>query len=348
MRDVARSLAVDPSTVSLALRGHPRIPPGTREKIRRAAEQLGYRPDPMLGALAHYRRASAPAEIVAELAWVNRWSLAARYHAYREFDGYWRGAEAAAREAGYRLERFEIGGGSLERFARMLRARGIRGLLVPPHHGARNDWEGFDLSGLAVVRIGHSVRLPAHAAACDQTEAGRLGFACIHARGYRRVGFVTHPGAEFSSRFQAGFLFARENTPGAAVLPTLLLEEADTEADRARLRLWLERHRPDAIFTTHGGLRRMLHEVGVRVPGDVALAATSVLDGNADAGIDQRPEEIGRAAVELLDGLVSRGGAGAPGIPRMTTVQPGWRDGASLPDRAAGSGQLDERGDACR
>lgn len=332
MRDVARSLDVDPSTVSLALRAHPRIPPATREKIRRAAEKLGYRPDPMLGALANYRRASAPAEIVAELAWVNRWSPPERYHAYREFDGYWRGAETAAREAGYRLERFEIGAGALERFSQMLRARGIHGLLVPPHHGARNEWDGLDLAGLAVVRIGHSVRLPAHAAACDQTEAGRLGFASIHERGYRRVGFVTHPGAEFSSRFQAGFLFARENTSGAAVLPTLLLGETETTGDRERLRQWLVAHGPDAILTTHAGLRRMLDELGVRVPEDVALVATSMLDGNADAGIDQRPEEIGRAAVELLDGLVGRGRCGLPVIPRMTTVQPGWRDGASLPD----------------
>ena len=334
MRDVARALGVDPSNVSLALRAHPKIPVATREKIRRAAEKLGYAPDPMLGALASYRRSSRQKAIVAELAWVNRWSPPERYNAFREFDGYWRGAEAAAREAGYRLERFNLGDAPLARFGRMLRARGIRGLLVPPHHGARNDWEGLALDGLAVVRIGHSVRLPVHAAGCDQTEAGRVGYASIHARGYRRVGFVTHPGAEFSSRFRAGFLFARENTPGAEPLPALVLEEDGSEDTRERLRRWLARHEPDAIFTTHAGLRRMLEEIGVEVPGRVALAATSVLDGNADAGIDQRAEEIGRAAVEILDGLVSRGRFGLPEIPRMTTIQPGWRDGASLPAHA--------------
>ena len=335
MRDVARSLGVDPSTVSLALRAHPKIPAATREKIRRAAEKLGYAPDPMLGALASYRRSSREKGIVAEMAWVNRWAPPERYHAFREFDAYWRGAEIAAREAGYRLERFELGDASLGRFGRMLRARGIRGLLVPPHHGASNEWDGLDLSGVAVVRLGHSVRLAAHAVGCDQTEAGRIGFARIHALGYRRPGFVTHPGAEASSRFHAGFLFERENTPGAAALPALVLEEGEGAEARERLRRWIERHEPDAIFTTHAGLRRMLGEIGVEIPRDIAIAATSVLDGNADAGIDQRPREIGRAAVEVLDGLISRGGFGLPAIPRMTTVLPAWRDGASLPAREA-------------
>ena len=335
MRDVARALGVDPSTVSLALRAHPKIPAETREKIRRAAEKLGYAPDPMLGALASYRRSSRQKGIVAELAWVNRWSPPERYHAFREFDAYWRGAEAAAREAGYRLERFNLGDAPLARFGRVLRARGIRGLLVPPHHGARNEWDGLELDGLAVVRIGHSVRLPVHAAGCDQTEAGRIGYASIHARGYRRLGFVTHPGAEFSSRFRAGFLFAQENTPSAQVLPTLVLDETGGDRDREALGRWVRTHRPEAIFTTHGGLRRMLEELGLRVPGDLALAATSVLDGNADAGIDQRPEEIGRAAAEILDGQLARGRFGVPAIPRMTTVHPRWRDGASLPNLSA-------------
>lgn len=333
MRDVARALGVDPSTVSLALRAHPKIPAATREKIRRAAEKLGYTPDPMLGALASYRRSSREKGIVAELAWVNRWSPPERYHAFREFDEYWRGADAAAREAGYRLERFELGDAPLARFGRMLRARGIRGLLVPPHHGARNEWSDLDLSGLAVVRLGHSVRLAAHSVGCDQTEAGRIGFARIHALGYRRAGFVTHPGAEASTRFRAGFLLERENTPEAAVLPTLVLPENEDAEARERLRRWIDRHGPDAVFTTHAGLRRMLGEIGADAPGRIALAATSVLDGNADAGIDQRPEEIGRAAAELLDGLVARGRFGPPEIPRMTTIQPGWRDGASLPGR---------------
>lgn len=166
IRDIARHLGLDQSTVSLALRHHPRISLATREKILRAADSLGYRPDPMLGALACYRRSHEAAPVTAELGWINRWSPPERFHAFREFDAYWRGASAAAREAGYQLVDFQFGDAPLSRLERMLRARGIAGIVIPPHHGARNEWDEPDLARFAVVRIGHSVRLPAHAVGC--------------------------------------------------------------------------------------------------------------------------------------------------------------------------------------
>jgi LacI family transcriptional regulator len=335
MRDVARSLGIDPSTVSLALRNHPRIPIATRERIRRVAEELGYIPDPMLGALANYRRFSHPAPITAEVAWINRWDPPERYYSFREFNNYWVGASAAANELGYSLERFHLGNAPLSRITRVLRARNIRGVLVPPHYGACNDWAGFACDQLAVVRMGHTVQLAAHAVGCDQTEAAILGFRSIHERGYRRIGFVTHAGAEVSSRFRAGFLFAQENTPDIDCVPTLLLDEAKPQtANRLPLANWMRCYRPDAIFTTYARVRELLGEIGYRVPDDVALAATSVLDGNADAGIDQCSEEIGRAAVQMLGGLVACGWLGLPAIPRMTMIRARWVEGESLPWRS--------------
>lgn len=44
IHDVARTAGVATSTVSRALRGEPRVNPGTRERIQRIAEDIGYRP----------------------------------------------------------------------------------------------------------------------------------------------------------------------------------------------------------------------------------------------------------------------------------------------------------------
>ena len=67
MREIARELGVDASTVSRALRGDQRIGAGLSERIRAAAERLGYRPNPLVSALMANRRRSktADADVVA-------------------------------------------------------------------------------------------------------------------------------------------------------------------------------------------------------------------------------------------------------------------------------------------
>lgn len=43
------------TTVSLALRNHPRLPEKTRHRIQKLAKEMSYRPDPVLQALVAYR-----------------------------------------------------------------------------------------------------------------------------------------------------------------------------------------------------------------------------------------------------------------------------------------------------
>ena len=52
LEDIAREKGVAKSTVSLALRGSTKVKPETTERIREAANRLGYRPDPILSAFS--------------------------------------------------------------------------------------------------------------------------------------------------------------------------------------------------------------------------------------------------------------------------------------------------------
>jgi hypothetical protein len=77
---VAETCQFSLATVPRALRDHPRIPPSTRQRVREAAERLGYRPDPALSALVAHRESrrrdwQAPRGDV--LAFVTRWLFAA-------------------------------------------------------------------------------------------------------------------------------------------------------------------------------------------------------------------------------------------------------------------------------
>ena len=63
-----------------------------RKQIHEKAQELGYRPDPMLSALAHYRQGRGAPPVNAAIAWLNRWPDPAQLRAYQEFDLYWEGA----------------------------------------------------------------------------------------------------------------------------------------------------------------------------------------------------------------------------------------------------------------
>jgi hypothetical protein len=71
------------------------------------------------------------------------------------------------------------------------------------------------------------------------------------------------------------------------------------------------------------------------VPDDVGLAALSVLDGDADAGIYQNPEEIGRVALLFVISLIHDNEHGVPPIFRQIVVEGKWADGKTLPARQA-------------
>ncbi|MCX6955308.1 MAG: LacI family DNA-binding transcriptional regulator [Verrucomicrobia bacterium] len=335
LRDVAREVGVSHMAVSLALRGDTRISEARRTEIKAAAVRLGYRPDPMLSSLAAYRRAKQAVPISATLVWINQWEDPRALRRLREFDAYWRGAAETAEQLGYRLEEFVVGPGlSPERLQEILRARSVRGLLLPPHrHGL--SLAGFDWSEYSVVRLGLSVPEPrAHAVVCDHSDCVTLAYARIHAHGYRRIGFVSSPMFDHNTRgnFRAGYLRQQADLASARDrLKPLLLDETPGPANLAPLRAWLATERPDAIITSLPLMRGLLAKLGVRVPRDLAVATTSVLDGNFPAGIDQNCHEIGAVALRMLAGLIHQNERGVPRFFRRTLVEGRWVDGPSLP-----------------
>jgi LacI family transcriptional regulator len=337
LRDIARRLKVTHTTVSRALRDSPQISPALREKVRRVANELGYRPDPMLAALAHYRHASTNGPICSELAWINVWPHPKELRKRREFDLYWKGAFAEAERCGFRLEEFVPDKDmSMARLKQIFRARNIHGLLLPPKApDLIPDWGDFPWNEFCVVRFGHSLQHPStHLVASDQMSEGVIAFENIRKLGYRRVGLVTNQiHLKNPVRFAAGYLLGNLTVPEADRLPPLLLSQASGREDEKALLAWLKNVRPDAIFSDLPHLREMLGNVGYRVPRDVAIAAISVLDGNADAGIDQNSEEIGRVAVQVLVSLINRNERGLPKVRREILIEGRWVDGSTMPSK---------------
>ncbi len=338
LRDIARKIGVSHVTVSLALRDHPRISEAMRLKIRQEADEMGYRPDPMLTALAHYRKGKSGKPISASIGWINAWQNPTDLRKHKEFDLYWKGAAATAEKFGYRLEEFQLGGDfKPQRLHQILSTRGIRGLLLPPQ-GRQPDWEDFPWGDYSVVRFGRSLQSPrTHLVTADQVANTMLAFEEMRKRGYRRIGFVTDETdlRQNGHLFEGGYLTAQRLVDESERLPVFVMNYFPAAQRKNALTAWLKEHKADAIFTNLAELQPMLRSMGVKIPADVGLAVTTLLDTTVDAGIDQHPEEIGRVGFLMLNSLINDGSRGIPNIFRQILVEGSWVDGNSLSDRNA-------------
>ena len=197
-------------------------------------------------------------------------------------------------------------------------ARGIRGVLIPPHT-AQPDWGDFDWSKFSVVRFGLSVSSPdSHLVTADQLRAVLMAVKKIADYGYQRIGFVVPANSDrILGGFVGGFSSAGKSFK-LPVVPPLLTEERvyseRPEAARQLLSRWLKQNKPDALLTTLPEIPAMLRQLKYRIPADIAVAGTAV-DVPVDAGIDQHSEAIGRIAVETLISQINlneRGGKHGP------------------------------------
>jgi DNA-binding LacI/PurR family transcriptional regulator len=339
LRDIAAKMGVSHVTVSLALRNSSKISATMREKVQKMAAAMNYQPDPMLSALAQYRLSSQKKPTQAALAWINPLLNPAMIRKQHEFDLYWRGAQDAARRLGFHLEEFRTKDISLQRMESVFKARNIQGIIIAGmlpavFHDATIDWENFSWMDFAVVRFGRKTTYPkAHFVTSAHTTNTIMAFTRMTEKGYQRIGFV---GEYTEARvFLAGYLFAQQATPAADRIPPLLFykEEFRQMENEIELKHWIEQHQPDAILTDRDYILQTLHNIGYRIPDDIGIATTSIHDTPIDAGIDQNPEAIGRAAVHLLVGEINLNQFGIPAIRNETLIEGNWVDGLMLPDR---------------
>jgi DNA-binding LacI/PurR family transcriptional regulator len=336
--DIARRVGVSHSTVALAMRNHHRISEGRRKQILKVAAEMGYVPDPMLSALATYRMQMQPTKLQSAIAWINHWEQPEKLRgAHREFDAYWRGAEKAARRFGYRLDeiRWEPEF-TARRFEQILLARGIRGVLIPPHP-TPPDWGDFDWGKFSAIRFGLSVPAPdSHLVTSDQQRAIVMGLKKISSYGYQRIGMaVGHLlDSNVGGNFSGGFYAAQKLYAVRGVHSLLFTKEGLylTSPAKAKelLRRWLLKARPDAVLTADPMVPGLARELGYRIPKDIAVAGTGI-DVPVDAGIDQHSEAIGRMAVEMLVSQINLNERGEPSDPSRILIESRWRDGDSLP-----------------
>ncbi len=333
IRDIALALGFHHSTVSLGLRDDRRLPEETRRKVQEAARRLGYRPDPMVQALAAYRTAVKPASDHGTLAWLSNEREPLADKPSYNFTRYLNGARRCAAELGYRLEEFALRapGMTPQRMVRILQARGISGIIVAPmplhriRARIRLDWSGF-----SAVGIGFSLAWPPISIVTNhQFGTVQMAFRELISLGYRRIGIAIsrEVNGRCNGAFLGGYHAESMTWPAGMQVPPFVFSG---QWAPAALRRWYREHKPEAIiFHDAKELQHARDILNVPVPQKLGMVSLHITS-SPFAYVDQNDDEIGRAAVDTLVSLIHRNEKGIPPVPRKTLIESTWHHGPTV------------------
>jgi LacI family transcriptional regulator len=331
LRDIAAAAGVHYSTISLALRDNPRISQSVRQKIKEIAEQMGYIPDPALSALNAYRKTKLPAHYQSTIAWVDNWKGMGSLRDQPTFNEYFEGAYDRVRQLGYELEEFQIDV-SPERASKILRTRGIKGLLLAPQFEARTQLP-FHYDWFSSITFGYSLQPRVfHLVTNHQLHSVISSMQELTKLGYRKIGLFLHKDIDdkVDNAYVMGYWhFCHEQSLATYMEPRLIPRG---ESDRSAFFEWYQTHKPDAVLSS-GRLSIVdwFKEIGLSVPDDVGYARLSV--GRNDeyhSGVYENGLLIGRTAVDFLVGMLQRGEYGFPDTPIRILVEGVWKPGKTV------------------
>jgi LacI family transcriptional regulator len=309
MEQIARKLGVSKTTVHYAIRNTGRLSEETRQRVLKAVQALGYRPN----ALArNFRRKRADALGVVLV------QLANSIHAHLL-----EGAEAVARQNRHSiLVACSHGKADVEReLVEVFMGQGVDGLIIVPCDPTENReyYQGLLQRGTRLVFVDREIRgLDAEIVTTNHEKGGYLEAQHLLEMGRRRLICVaTRAPRHRSTSVQARLHGVNRALREAGMGPALILgtdapdysvfEQYGYEVMRDHVQH--AKCRFDAVCAVHDGLAygvmRALAEVGLRVPRDVAVVGFDDQDPSAYiqpslTTIRQPMHEIGMEAGRLL------------------------------------------------
>ena len=330
MATVARAAGVATSTVSKALRADPTIPEERRAEIRRIAESLGYRPNPMVAALMARLHSQRRRNDPHHLAWIDLWPSDEEASQATDFRLMLSGARQRAAELGYQIEVHAVArnGTSPARLHEILLSRAQWGFIIPPVPREAMTYP-FALEGLTGVTIGTSLHQPVlHRVASNLFQGSQLACRKLRERGFRRIGLALSPPMHerVENKWLGAYLSEQAAWPAAQRLPPLL---AGPE-DEPRFLEWRKRFEPDAILLAEPHVETWVERSATRrqpAPAVAWLRRVASMPKRTFA-IDTQPDKMGAAAVELVVGQIHRNERGTPAIAHTVLLDGVWTEPA--------------------
>jgi LacI family transcriptional regulator len=195
MRDVAERAGVSPATVSRVLNGAASVRPEYRERVLRAIEEVGYRPNRLASNLRR-QKAEMIGVVISDIE-------------NPHFTQMVRAVEDAAYRRGYRvlLCNTDETVHKQKAYLQMLAAERVLGVLISPSDPAGEEISELIDLGIPVIAFDRTVEDPrADAVVVDNAAGVRLATEFLIRAGHERIGLVSGLGGiETSVERQAGY-----------------------------------------------------------------------------------------------------------------------------------------------
>ncbi len=324
LRDIAREAGVGLGTASLALRGDTRILPETAARVLEVAERLGYKRDPLLSLFQARVRSGREVSGHVALAWINDHPDQDFWTKYPWTRPVYDGARQRAEALGLKLDPIWIAGlNTTERgrrlplFERVLRARGLHGLILPEisyPEILNADWENHSVALVGNAGDVFSQRVKGirpdlagfHHVDTDTFMNVRLCYHQLRTLGYRRIGLAVTQwwDTKYGGRARGALAVAQAGLPPEDLIPPVLLTtpvRLNEQTCPPEFRRWLDDHQPDAIICASNQIKGFIEYTGLKVPADIGLVHLKIEDDVKDwSGIRDHSELHGAAAVDLV------------------------------------------------
>lgn len=345
LRDIAQKVGVSHVTVSLALRGSTEVSLKRREEICKIAEEMGYRPDPVLNALNFYRHSKERQTDIGTIAFVHNWPTDDfRSLKIELFTQYYEGAVKQAKELGYNTQEFSLSTSNMtpKRLHSIILNRGIQGVIIPPMRDA-GDTIDWDWSKLSCVAMGLSMtNPPIHRVANFHSYSMSLCVEKLVEKGHRKIGLVlsaqqdqrsenAYTGAYLSSIFRL-----------TAEPPRVFMFPSPQDKDFKGFLKWFKREKLEALIVLNTSYASILLENGIAIPDEVSVASPHLLATEESEPRIQSTDiahsledgyNIGATATRVLIRMLNQYETGIPSPQISAFIRGTWVDGRTIAKR---------------
>lgn len=322
---IAAKAGVSRTTVSFALRGHAKIPLATADRVRAAAAELGYRPNPRVAAIMAHIRRSRGVLAGERLGFV--WVHTPRTESVKDpfLQRVFLGAKARAEALGYGLEQFWTAerGMTDRRLSQVIKSRGIVGLLLSPVMHEVEVTLDLEWSCFASAVIGSARWNPElHHAGHHHYLAMRMALERVAAAGCRRPMAILEAVVNERARraWEAAFAVFHPSRAAAAELLWIGMPE-----NRRAIARRIKASQPDAVVVSDHATLEQFRAMGGDETGERPIYNLHWLPTAPEiGGIDPSYDMVAGNAVDLVVSQLNGNETGVPLWPRMLLFPGRW------------------------